>query len=199
MKYLELSVKNIIDLSHDLYKDVESTEFIPDAIIFIETGGYLIGKEIAKGFNLPLHSVKISRKGNKTKKRLTAFLALLPKSIKNILRKIEFNSGFHDKNSIREIERLDLPDLSKVENVLIVDDSIDTGHTINSLKEFLINKNEKLNIKVAGLNVFTKSKEVVQTDYFIYTDSIIIYPWSVDSKFYKEYKMNYHLREEEVK
>ena len=53
-------------------------------------------------------------------------------------------------------------------------------------------------IKLAALNVFSKSEKVVDVNYYLYKDKLLEGPWSNDSKenekfvqLYKEYKETY--------
>lgn len=73
-----------------------------------------------------------------------------------------------------------------VSKILIVDDSVDTGYSIKfvrkKLEETFVNVKD---IRVAALNVWTKSFSVVNTDYYLWKDTIIVTPMSKDSKEYK--------------
>ncbi|MGP6148701.1 phosphoribosyltransferase [Priestia flexa] len=187
MQYLDLSIKEVRKLSLKLAKEIKTKGYEPDVVIYIKSGGYMIGDEIAKYFNIPSVGVRIFRKGNAVKKKLTNLLGFLPHRLKLILRTLELKSGFHKKESKREIF-VDSNNVMYGKRILIVDDSVDTGNTILKMMDFL-SKNHPHNyeLKVAALNVFSMSKELLETDYFVYQDAVIIYPWSTDSKEYKEF------------
>ncbi|EDS78577.1 putative phosphoribosyltransferase [Clostridium botulinum C str. Eklund] len=122
------------------------------------------------------------------KSKVSFILKMLPKFLKNILRELEFKSGIHNKISKRVVTEVD-NELVKGSNVLLVDDSIDTGNTIICATNFLKKcYGNDINIKVVGLNKFKLSEKKVSTDYYIYEDSIIIYPWSKDSREYNEFR-----------
>ncbi|WP_342462768.1 phosphoribosyltransferase [Geobacillus sp. FSL K6-0789] len=99
------------------------------------------------------------------------------------LRFIEIKIGFHKKNNKRYIEKL--PDLSVFNNILIVDDALDTGYSIKSLIERIGNYNEK-NIKIAVIN-HSDTRSIIKPHYHIYSNKIVQFPWSTDSKFYNQY------------
>lgn len=188
MKHLTLSIENVKRDCVKLANKIEKSNFKPDCIIYIKTGGYLVGKGIADYFNIQLKGFRISREGNHMKSKVSFILKMLPKFLKNILRELEFKSGIHNKRSKRVVTEID-NGLVKGTNILLVDDSIDTGNTIicatNFLKKYYGND---INIKVVGLNKFKLSEKKVSTDYYIYEDSIIIYPWSKDSREYDKFK-----------
>ncbi|KEH98785.1 hypothetical protein Z968_03045 [Clostridium novyi A str. 4552] len=188
MKHLTLSIENVKKDCVKLANKIEKSNFNPDCVIYIKTGGYLVGKGISDYFNVQLKGFRISREGNNMKSKVSFILKMLPKFLKNILRELEFKSGIHNKRSKRVVTEVD-NELVKGSNVLLVDDSIDTGNTIICAIDFLKKcYGNDINIKVVGLNKFKLSEKKVSTDYYIYEDSIIIYPWSKDSREYNEFK-----------
>lgn len=191
MKYLTLSIKNVEDLSRKLAELVIKSEFKPTSVIYIKNGGYLIGKNIGDNLNIPYSGFKLSRKGNNVKNKLRFIIRILPKCVKNLLRKFEIKSSMYKKMPERIAS--DYDNLKVVgKNILLVDDSVDTGHTILAAKEFLKNRYGKdINIKVCSINVFSESEGMVKTDYYLYKDMIINYPWSNDSKYLKEFQKIY--------
>ena len=46
-------------------------------------------------------------------------------------------------------------------------------------------------IEIAALNCFEKSKKIINTDYYIYEDTMLNGPWSNDSKYNKEFMKLY--------
>lgn len=138
-------------------------------------------------FDIQCRGLRISRVGNNRKEKLKFILKIIPNFIKNILRELEFKSGIHRRSSKRNISEVD-SNLIYGKNILLIDDSVDTGNSIVSAVNFLKNNyDNNLSIKVAALNKFKISEDVIKTDYYIYENSIIIYPWSKDSKQYNEF------------
>ena len=127
-------------------------------------------------------------------KIISPFLKIIPTSIKNVLRKKEFNSNYHEKNNERSIS-FDEDKWNQYKNckkILLVDDSVDTGYSIKYAKEAIEKFFDKATVKVAAINYFEKSKKIVNTDYYLYTEKMLLGPWSNDSKENKEYLNEYY-------
>jgi hypoxanthine phosphoribosyltransferase len=176
-------------MSKELAQRVEESGFIPDHVIYIESAGILIGNVIAEYFGVVGTGIKISRSGNQTKDKLTNLLSILPDNIKLILRRIELKSGIHNRNRIRELQ---IPHGFNIDecNILIVDDSVDTGYTMKTMAEYLMKnaKGKQQSIKIASLNMFSSSSKVINTDFYLFRDHILIGPWSKDNPQYNQYK-----------
>lgn len=190
MNYLELSEKSTREESRKLAQKIENS-FTPEIVIFVAKGAYYIGDEIAKYFNVPLIEVKAERQKGNLKKIIAPLLKIIPSSIKKVLREFEVKSNTHNKNSERKVtfEEKDLKELLKYERVLLVDDSIDTGNTIKQIVDYL--KKYELEIRVAGINIFSMSEEIIKIDYYNYKDTLLNGPWSNDSKYYKRFIDDY--------
>ena len=163
-------------------------------VIFIARGSYQIGDVISKELNCPLLEVFAKRKGNKLKNIFKPFLKIIPSKMKEKLRKVEFNSNFHEKKQDR-IVSYDEKKWKKYigkQNILIVDDSVDTGNSMLQVKNVVQNYFKDSNIKIAALNCFKKSEKIIKTDYFIYEDTMLNGPWSNDSKYNKEFIKMYN-------
>lgn len=190
MNYIELSEESTRTESRTLARKI-AENFKPEIVIFVAKGSYYIGDEIAKYFNVPLIEIKAERQSGKIKKIIAPILKLIPSFIKKQLREIEVKSNVHKVKSERKIslEKDNIEKLMKCKNILLVDDSIDTGNTIKQIVNFL--DKYKLNIKTAGLNVFTMSEEIIKIDYYNYKDTLLNGPWSNDSKYYKKFMEDY--------
>ena len=192
MNYVELSSKEVDNITIKLYKKItKSYRF--DLVIFVAKGSYSIGKKLSELANCPLLEIKASRKGNIFKKIISPFLKLIPKRIKMYLRSKEVKSNVHEKN----IERNLIYDKNlwnqyiKSKNIILVDDSVDTGYSIKACKEEIERFFPNSNIKVAAFNYFEKSKDITTTDYSIYKETMMNGPWSNDSKYHKEFLEEY--------
>lgn len=193
MKCLTLSIEAVRKDCLKLASEIERTNFKPDCVIYIKSGGYLIGKECANYFNIHLSGIRISREGNHVKLKLSFILKKMPQFVRVALRVLEFKSGIHRRKNIRLVTEVD-DNLINGKNVLLVDDSIDTGNTIKAAIDFLKKSyGDNINLKVAGLNKFKLSEKLVNTDYYIHEDSLIICPWSKDSKEYIDFNKVYNL------
>ena len=82
---------------------------------------------------------------------------------------------------------------------MIVDDSVDTGHSLKAVKETVIKQYPHATVKLAALNVWKQSGSVIQCDYFKYTDTILRTPMSKDSKEYKTFLKLFNAYEQKSK
>jgi hypoxanthine phosphoribosyltransferase len=192
MKCLILSIETVRKDCLKLASEIERTDFKPDCVVFIKSGGYLVGWEFANYFNVKLSGVRISREGDYVKLKLSFILKKMPKFIRVVLRTLEFKSGIHGRKNKRFVTEVD-DNLIMGKNVLLVDDSVDTGNTIKVAIDFLKKTyGDNINMKVAGLNKFKLSEQLVNTDYYVHEDSLIICPWSKDSKEYGKFNKIYN-------
>lgn len=193
MNYVELSSKDVENKTAELYNKILSTDYKFDLVIFIAKGSYTIGKKLSELGNCPLLEIKATRKGNKLKKIISPFLKLIPKKIKMYLRNKEVKSNVHEKN----IERNVIYNIEKwskykeCKNIILVDDSVDTGYSIKACKEEIERFFPNSNIKVAVFNYFEKSENIIKVDYSIYKEMMMNGPWSNDSKYHKEFLKEY--------
>lgn len=200
MKLEELSLKRLTIENLELAKIIDNDGFKPDIIVYIEKGGYIIGRDLSNYFSVIAIGIHANRKGNKIKKFLMPIAVHLPRFICNYLRKIELKSSIHTMSKERNVffsKMIEANIFKSVSKILIVDDSVDTGYSIKfvrkKLEEMFVNVKD---IRVAALNVWTKSFSVVNTDYYLWKDTIIITPMSKDSKEYKIFLKLYDEKKE---
>lgn len=193
MNYVELSIKETELRSNELAKKV-SKQFKPDIVIFIAKGSFIIGEEVANFFKIPLIEIHASRKANKMKEIISPLLKIIPKRIKIYLRKKELNSGMHNKDLNRNvyIEDASMTLLMNAKNILIVDDSVDTGHTAKQVYRYVTQLSTEKIVKFASLNSFKESTKVFSVHWNIYTDYMMNGPWSKDSKEYNIFLKRYN-------
>jgi hypoxanthine phosphoribosyltransferase len=187
MDFVELSIKSLENLCKNWALEVKK-EFNADLVIYIAKGGYLVAKPFSDIFNVPLIGVKAERKGNKVKDLIMPLIVKLPNFVLNILRKIELKTNIHDKYTERNIvlfEELNSIDKNSIKNILIVDDSVDTGYTMKLVVDKINEVFEDVNVKTAAINVWKKSGNIIKTNFYLYEDTIIRTPMSKDSKEYK--------------
>lgn len=200
MKLIELSKKSLQEEDVKLYKKIIE-DYDYDLVIFIAKGSFYIGKDLADLNNANLLEIFAKRKGGKLKKAISPFLKIIPKNFKKFLRDKEFNSNYHEKNKDRNVSfnTLQWKKYKESKQILLVDDSIDTGYSIKFAKEAIEKFFSKSTVKVAAINCFSKSEKVVKADYFLHKDTLLIGPWSNDSSenkmFLNEY-FEWHERQE---
>ncbi len=199
MKSVELSLESSKEISKKLAQKIcENYKY--DLVIFIAKGSYTIGKALAEYNNVGLIEIKATRKGNFLKEKFKKVLNILPSQIKDFLRDIEINSNVHGRISERKIlydEKI-WEQFIKCKKIILVDDSVDTGNSMKQCKEVVNVFFKNSEVKIAALNIFSKSEDVVKTDYYIWKDRILKGPWSNDSvendefiRLYKKYKESY--------
>lgn len=181
----ELTIYDVQELSVQLAEQIETP---PDAVVFVGRGGYLIGDTLAKQFHTPLLEIRASRYGGTFKKRIAWILKKLPLGLKIFLRNIEMKSKVHQKYAKRKIITSScLTSQQNFSRLLLVDDSVDTGHTILACKNELLRLFPDAQIEIASFAVWKASESLVSVDYHLFDDLIISFPWSSDSKEYGDF------------
>ena len=81
---------------------------------------------------------------------------------------------------------------SNIQSILVVDDSVDTGHSMKQVVDAIHSLFGDVEIKIAGLNVWDKSRSIIDSDFALYKNTIIKTPMSKDSKEYKDFMQIYN-------
>ena len=201
MNSIVLSLENLEKERLSLARKVEA-DFRPDLVVYIARGGYLIGDTIAGYFNVDNIGIHAEREGGKLKELISPVLRCLPQSVKLSLRKMELASGVHKEYKERKIywdnSDVCLRVLKNKKNILVVDDSVDTGYSmISVVQKIRRDVGEDIIIKTAAINCWSKSLSVIRTDFCIYEDTIIQTPMSKDSQEYSVFEFLYNNRGKE--
>lgn len=193
----------VVTLQNDDFKktcedlsSVIKSDFIPDVIVGILTGGGYVGREVSKDMSIlatPLYTeIRIQRKDTKKKGKgvLHKILQILPYFILNWLRMAEML--YEDikgkkidpkrEGTISFSEEVSTYLQSGIRNVLIVDDAIDTGATLKMVKDFILEKFPCSNVKIAVITV-TGNHPLIDADYCLFHNRTLVrFPWSNDFK-----------------
>lgn len=194
MKYIELSRKDIEEQCKDWAKEIQKS-YQPDLIVYVAKAGYLIGREMKDVFNVPLVGISATREGNDLKEVVGPFVSKLPNFVRNILISLELKSDTHSKNTERKIhyhEGLEKMKSQNIKSILVVDDSVDTGHSMKQVVDAIHSLFGDVEIKIAGLNVWDKSRSIIDSDFALYKNTVIKSPMSKDSKEYKDFMRIYN-------
>ena len=191
MDFVKLSPQDVVLASQQLTQKVQE-DFTPDVVAFIADAGYPVAKVISDTLGTPLIGVVAKRKGNLLKETISPILLLLPDGLKNYLRRAELNANVHAKKKERGVGFLQGAEASAPKRLLLVDDSVDTGNSVFAIKQMLTERFPDVEIRVAALNVWEKSTELVHTDYFIYRETVLKTPMSKDSPHHKKFLTEYH-------
>lgn len=194
MKYIELSRKDIEEQCKDWAKEIQKS-YQPDLIVYVAKAGYLIGREMKDVFNVPLVGISATREGNALKEVIGPIISRMPNCVRNILISLELKSDTHSKNAERKIhyhEGLKKMKSSNIQSILVVDDSVDTGHSMKQVVDAIHSLFGDVEIKIAGLNVWDKSRSIIDSDFALYKNTVIKTPMSKDSKEYKDFMQIYN-------
>ena len=194
MKYIELSRKDIEEQCKDWAKEIQKS-YQPDLIVYVAKAGYLIGREMKDVFNVPLVGISATREGNALKEVIGPIISRMPNCVRNILISLELKSDTHSKNAERKIhyhEGLEKMKLQNIKSILVVDDSVDTGHSMKQVVDAISSLFGDVEIKIAGLNVWDKSRSIIDSDFALYKNTVIKSPMSKDSKEYKDFMRIYN-------
>ena len=117
-----------------------------------------------------------NNKANKLKNHLKKF----PRSLLDFLRIVEAKFFFNSKKIIN-IDKFLLPSgIENFSNILIIDDAIDTGATLNALINELRHRNKSVEIKTAVFTV-TLDKPCFRPDFYLFDNNTLLrFPWSKD-------------------
>lgn len=190
MVCVDLSIEEAKNKSLEL-KKIVLDDYQYDLVIFVARGSYSIALILAEGTS-PVVEIIASRKANKIKTIISPLLVLIPKRLAVFLREKEAKASFHDKDNERNVQfSRDIWNKYKdSKKILLVDDSVDSGHTIIESKKAIEEFFPEATIKVAALNIMAKS--IVPIDYYIYFDVLLKGPWSNDSREHRAYVKEYN-------
>ena len=191
MNYLEFSTEDVEAKTEELYQKIIDNNFDYDLVVFLARGSYTIGAKLADLNEVPLLEISAKRKGGGLKKILKPFLRCVPKSILIKMRQKEMNSTYHETNSDRNVSysKINFEKYKDSKNILLVDDSIDSGNSIVEAKKKLVEIFKNSDIRVAVFN--TMNKSTIKPEFTLYNDFMICGPWSSDSKYHKSFIKEY--------
>lgn len=175
----------------------EITAFLrPQLIIGIRSGGYAVAQAMASHFSQSVLLPVTCRRPSTEKKRKSSLLKILlcrlPAPITGRLRIIEHvvltristhkqETFLPDKGELLAIKN-GLRRLTPDPNILIVDDSVDSGATLATVVSLVrAAAGSQATIKTAVITV-TTTKPLIEPDYLLYRYVLCRFPWSLDFK-----------------
>lgn len=195
MKIIDLNNANLAAACQKLAFAVKTPEDL-SAVVGIRSGGAYIGRRvhaayIEQGLQPVYHELTCRRPSTKTKKasKLDAILPRMPRWLVNFLRQAEAHLVTLKLNrrdqAPREVELhgelfvfLEGLDGGRV---LLVDDALDSGASMKAVTERLAIINPAVKYEVAVLTV-TQRNPVYRPDYSLYQQTLIRFPWAMDSR-----------------
>lgn len=194
MNYTELTLENLKEISCDAAEEI-SKETSIDLIVYVAKAGFPIAEYMNQVFKVDILGIGAQRKGNFLKEKLGPLLVHCPRFIRDMLITIELKTKVHKRDSERNINfHLSINDMNtqSYENILIVDDSVDTGNSMKMVYNEVIKTFPHANIYSYSLNVWKTSREVFDTNYCTYENTVIKAPMSKDSNEYNEFISMYN-------
>lgn len=170
--------------------------FEPDILIGIESGGVFLMNKMRQtevfDAEVIFDSISIKRKSSNGVKKLTWIVFLVgisPEWLIKIARKVEMVlsetiSKFKIPDRILHRDALSDLTLARIKKgcrILIVDDAVDTGKTLDIALVLFKEKYPKCIINTAVLTI-THKNPILLPDFFLFKRVILQFPWSLDKK-----------------
>ncbi len=181
-------------LSHELATRISECVEKPELVIGVANGALLITKIISDDLNIPMKMMKIKRKATTAKELVTK----IPWLLKIISRC--YRIPWLNKTLVWLIDRLKILDtdgFSELEracqiqkkNIIIIDDAIETGQTLNVVRQALKqgNGNTMTTAVISWSNKYdSNAQHGIVPDIYI-TRKIQHFPWSGNSPSLQKY------------
>jgi len=153
-----------------LYDKIISQQPNIDIIVGIKSGGAIIASYIhTKMKNKPLYFFKSKR--NNKKESTNIFKDLYEKGIENKRYEMSVVEGINDNISNK--------------NVLLLDETIESGQSIVFAKDYLIKNKQVASVTIATINInnnYVKSVfDINDIIYYSKTENVTIFPWGYDN------------------
>ena len=184
MKVITLHPQLFAERCRELQELVTKAGFAPDVVVGIATGGEIVAAEMFK--DLKHVSIACRRPSTtKIKKRFPRLRTMLRKSplwVRDWMRRVEAYVLRHQNHKVITIDpSMVAPEVKEARNILIVDDTIDSGATLRSVINVIKRVNPGAKLFVAVL-VVTTSDPYEMPDVMLYEQAKILirFPWSID-------------------
>lgn len=162
-----------------LERSVLSSGYRPDAVLSIATGGVKVGELMFT--SLPHLTTKLQRPSTKAKKTFVKnIVKRLPRSVQDAMRVAE--AGLLELSPTRPADpsQVELPSLVDFKKLLIVDDAVDSGATLEAVLSAVKQAIPEADVRSAAVTVTTRQPLVVP-DFSIFNNlTLIRFPWSMD-------------------
>lgn len=180
-KIKTLDLDNFRQVCADLEGLVDRSGFTPDLVIGIPRGGDRILAEAFKSHRrLSIKLIRPTR--GRLKKMLGGILKHMPMKLRDFLRIYEAKKLVVNRSHIKHTTFV-APEIGPdVHRILIVDDAVDSGATLEAILSVISGKAPDAEIKSAAITVTNPEASVIP-DYYIFNDRTLIRtPWSIDMK-----------------
>lgn len=186
---LSKSMREIVSDCKNWANEISKT-FVPDLIVYIAKSGFLFAKPMSEVLKCPMVDITANRPSNKGKDRAKKIIEHLPEKAVMFMLKSSFMYLFHEIKKEREIcitPRYIVEVAKEHKRILVVDDSVDTGHTLYGVVKQVKADFPEAEIKTAGYSVIDYSRKRIDVDYYRYENAIILTATSRKSSEYGEF------------
>lgn len=190
MKVVTLSERGFRDACLKLAESCRNGGVVPDCVIGIRTGGWIVAQEMAPCFpDAVFLDVCLQRPSTGRKTGLVKnIVRRLPRFLQNWLRITEsrllsaFDNGKIPTDAFELPENMAVRLLEKnPKAVLIVDDAVDSGKTMWQVADAVKRVLPSAELKTAVITVTTKSP-LITPDFSLYNNlTLIRFPWAIDA------------------
>jgi hypoxanthine phosphoribosyltransferase len=189
-----MTIDEAIELSHELAKRVSETGIQFEEVVGIANGAHLPAVIIADRLGLPYQMLTIRRKWSVVNNYLAKFSFIvrffsfwysLPVLNYPLIKVINKMNSLTDSNPLENEDRF-----KGRKKILIVDDALQFGNTIQAAKKLISNNNEQCDTVVAVISwaLLMSNEEQVEVPDIYISRKIQHFPWSVNSPYYKKYQ-----------
>jgi hypoxanthine phosphoribosyltransferase len=139
-----------------------------DAVVGIKTGGAIISDYISLKLGIPNYKIKLSRSEYNCDKQPT-------NAINDIIKKNIFN----DLGTFTVCEGID--ESLEGKNVILIDELVTSGKTINEGYKYLKNEKHGGNIYAATISLYKQKYAGDITIDYVLPETVLIWPWGYDN------------------
>lgn len=187
---LFMTLEEAVLLSKELADRVRESDFDVEKIIGVANGALLPSHIVADELNKPIEIVRIRRKGSKIKKRLARF-GFIRKFVSalynNKLTRPALRIVMDRFSALDKTDESNIVSASKPSKILIVDDAIETGQTLQKVIDQHSADGSEIQVAVISWSVAYKNKKAEITPDFVISKRIHHYPWSQNSPHLQDY------------
>lgn len=167
-----------------LAERISDDGFQPDCIIGIRNGGAYVANEMSKAFpDAERIEVSVSRPTHRQKNNslMKSIVSKLPVWLLDALRMAESCVAQLRTKGHRNAE-INISDDINARKILVVDDAIDTGATMQLVLNALRERFPDADIRSAVLTITTPAPCVTSNYYLFNNRTLIRFPWAIDAK-----------------
>lgn len=192
MKVINFEQKNFDDFLENTLKDWknDSSKIL---VLGIKEGGVYLAENVFQVLRnsanqVDLKFIKCQRPSTSVKKKnefrkafIQTIFKISPIIILDLLRNVEHY--FLTKKSIeynREIILDEIINFNLYDKIVIVDDAVDSGVTLQKVNDYVQNLAVKTTEVKSLAVVITSNNAIVTPDFYLYKDVLIRFPWSLD-------------------